>query len=244
MLRPKPTAPASSSAPAPPATSNAARTVRAWSLSATAIPTIASSCRPSCPVTGAARSRTGAWTPGTAARSTVIGPRAAASQRGGIEEGSRQGDREVEDPTAVQHLGEALALGIRTAPTVAQSGVGLTDQRPHRVDLGAQPAVDRVIELAGEADVEEDPGRAEDEAHRGQESQRQLDADRQVGEALLHDGGSFRGPAGTPRRGSSAASRCPKAGRSSRAAGGRRRRRRWSGSHSRRPRRARAASAG
>jgi hypothetical protein len=87
--------------------------------------------------------------------------------------------RGVRDPAAgIEHLGEALGAADEVLVAVAQARVGLPDQGGDVARARAQARVDRRVQLGGEAQVDEDAGRAEHQRHHPSEDEGQPQADR------------------------------------------------------------------
>ena len=112
-------------------------------------------------------------------RSARAGP--ARSSAGVEQDVAADRQRGVGDAAAgVEHLGEALAAADQVLATLAQARVGLLDQGGDVAGPRAQAGVDRRVELGGEAQVDEDAGRAEDQRHHRGEDEGDPEADREA----------------------------------------------------------------
>ena len=100
--------------------------------------------------------------------------------------------RRVDDRAArVEHLREALLL-VDAAADVAERPVLLCDERADVGRARAQPLVDRAVELGLEAQVDDEPDRADDDRHHARERERDLQPDRQPAQDRVVPAASVR----------------------------------------------------
>jgi len=100
--------------------------------------------------------------------------------------------RRVDDrAAAVEHLREALLL-VDAAADVAERPALLRDERADVGRARSQPLVDRVVELGLEAQVDDEPDRADHDRHHARERERDLQPDRQPAQDRFTSAASVR----------------------------------------------------